>query len=122
MITRREFNLLVLASHGVLEATPPKSAVDAAWKDMNAAVVRSRSELTSTEAAALSRDVALCAARVIRSYGVEYLRTEKNGYFYLNTGDTYGTTLLVPDMSRCRSNRRLPFVWSWGDVVEKEDK
>ena len=51
------------------------------------------------------------------AYGVEFLKTKKGHYYYVNCGDTYTPTIIFPLRG---SSRKAPFVSSWGDVVEEE--
>ena len=52
--------------------------------------------------------------KVTHCHGVEYLRTNRGEYEYLNTGETYDTTVV-----RCLS-RRTWMLTTWGDLVERE--
>lgn len=52
--------------------------------------------------------------RIAETHGVEPLRTHKHQYEYLNTGDTYTSTIVAHLPSR-----RF-FVCDWGTIAEQE--
>lgn len=66
--------------------------------------------------------ILLIANKVLNGHGVEYIRSKQDtfatsqGIEYVNTGDTYDTTLIYD----CRS--KVFHLTSWGDIVERNPR
>ena len=55
----------------------------------------------------------------IGGYGVEYFVTRKGTYLYVNTGDAYSPTCLIPLFYDPR--RKGVVITAYGDIVEREE-
>jgi len=113
----------MLIGIGAGKINPTDSEIRKTHKEFKELTLKALQTNYHHKAAYYAKEACEVINKLTNGYGVEYFITNKgNGYWYVNQGETYAKTLLFPDpFLKENSRRKYPFVWTWGDVVEKED-